>query len=61
MTPEQLREIRHVIGDMRFMQAAALVASCLNDNKQATAYMSKLAKLDKLLGEEIERNRNESN
>ena len=55
MTPEQLREIRHVIGDMRFMQASALVASGLNENKQATAYMIKLAKLDKLLGEEIER------
>ena len=55
MTPEQLREIRHVIGDMRFMQATAQVASGLNENKQATAYMSKLAKLDKLLGEEIER------
>ena len=55
MTPEQLREIRHVIGDMRFMQATALVAAGMNDNKQATAYMSKLAKLDKLLGEEIER------
>ena len=59
MTPEQLREIRHVIGDMRFMQAAALVASGLNENKQAQAYMSKLAKLDKLLGEEIERNQHE--
>ena len=55
MTPEQLREIRHVIGDMRFMQSTALVASGLNENKQATAYMIKLAKLDKLLGEEIER------
>ena len=55
MTPEQLREIRNVIEDMRFMQASALVASGLNENKQATAYMIKLAKLDKLLGEEIER------
>ena len=55
MNPEQLREIRHVIGDMRFMQASALVDSGLNENKQATAYMIKLAKLDKLLGEEIER------
>lgn len=61
MTPEQLREVRHVVGDMRFMQAAALVASGMNENKQALAYMSKLAKLVKLLGEEIERNRNESN
>ena len=55
MTPEQLREIRHVIGDMRFMQASALVVSGLNENKQATAYMIKLANLDQLLGEEIER------
>ena len=55
MTPEQLREIRHAIEDMRFMQASALVVSGLNENKQATAYMIKLAKLDKLLGEEIER------
>ena len=53
MTSEQLREIRNVIGDMRFMQAAALVASGLNENKQAAAYMSRLAKLDKLLGDEI--------
>ena len=60
MTPEQLREIRHVIGDMRFMQASALVVSGLNENKQATAYMIKLANLDNLLGEEIERNRDES-
>ena len=55
MTPEQLREIRNVIGDMRFMQASALVVSGLNENKQATAYMIKLANLDQLLGEEIER------
>ena len=55
MTPEQLREISHVICDMRFMQASALVVSGLNENKQATAYMIKLANLDQLLGEEIER------
>ena len=59
MTPEQLREVRRVVGDMRFMQAAALVASGMNENKQALAYMSKLAKIDKLLGEEVERNQHE--
>lgn len=53
MTAEQLREVRAVIGDMRFMQASALVASGLSQNKQAQAYMSKLAKLDKVLGNEI--------
>ena len=53
MTAEQLREVRAVVGDMRFMQATALVSSGLNENKQAQAYMSKLAKLDKMLGDEI--------
>ena len=59
MTNEQLQELKHVVGDMRFMQASALVASGLNENKQAQAYMSKLANLDKMLGEEIERNQHE--
>lgn len=53
LTTDQLQEIRKVIGDMRFMQAAALVASGQNENKEAKGYMQKLARLDKLLGEEI--------
>ena len=53
LTKDQLQEIRGVIGDMRFIQAAALVASKLNENKDAKAYMSKLSRLDKALGEEI--------
>lgn len=53
LTKDQLQELRKVIGDMRFMQAAALVASGQQENKSAQAYMSRLAKLDKLLGEEI--------
>lgn len=53
LTKDQLQELRKVIGDMRFMQAAALVASGQQENKSAQAYMQKLAKLDKLLGEEI--------
>lgn len=53
LTKDQLQQIRKVIGDMRFMQASALVASGQNENKAAQAYMQHLAKLDKLLGEEI--------
>lgn len=53
LTRDQLQEIRKVIGDMRLMQAAALVASGQSDAKDAKAYMQKLARLDKLLGEEI--------
>ena len=50
---ETLSAIRKVIGDMRFMQASSIVASGLNDHKQASAYMSHLAKLDKALEQEI--------
>lgn len=50
---ETLSAVRKVIGDMRFMQASAIVASGLNDHKQAAAYMSHLTKLDKALEQEI--------
>ena len=50
---EDLQSVRKVIGDMRFMQAASIVASGLNDSKQASAYMKELARLDKLLAQEI--------
>jgi len=53
LTKDQLQEVRKVIGDMRFIQAAALVASGQSENKDAKAYMQKLARLDKLLGEEV--------
>ena len=50
---EDLQSVRKVIGDMRFMQAASIVASGLNDSKQASAYMKELARLNKLLEQEI--------
>lgn len=50
---ETLSAVRKVIGDMRFMQAASIVASGLNEHKQAIAYMNHLAKLDKALEQEI--------
>jgi len=53
LTKEQLQEIRYVIVDMRFMQAAALVASRLSENKEAKAYMSKLARLEDAIAKEI--------
>lgn len=55
MTLEQLREVKDVVGDMRFIQAAALVASGLQENKQAAAYMQKLGKLDRLISQEIDK------
>ena len=53
MTKEDLQAIRKVIGDMRFIQAASVVASGLNEHKQAQAYMRELHRLDKLLEQEI--------
>ena len=52
MTREELMEIKSVIGDMRFMQASALVASKL-ESKESRAYMNNLARLEKVLGNEL--------
>lgn len=53
MTKEDLMALRTVVGDMRFIQAAALVASGGNDAKGPIEYMKKLARLDKMLTQEI--------
>lgn len=53
LSKEDLVAIQKVIGDMRFIQAAALVANGLNEQKQAKAYMHELGRLDRLLKEEI--------
>lgn len=53
MTKEDLTAIRKVISDMRFMQAAAIVASGMNESKQTIAYMRELHRLDKLLEQEV--------
>lgn len=50
---ETIIALRKVIGDMRFIQASAIVASGLNDTKQAHAYMRELHRLDKLLEQAI--------
>lgn len=53
MTKEDLQAIRKVVGDMRFMQASSVVASGLNEHKQAQAYMRELKRLYDLLEVEI--------
>ncbi len=53
MTKEDVQAIRKVVGDMRFIQASAIVASGLNEHKQAQAYMRELQRLDKMLEQEI--------
>ncbi len=53
MTIEDLNQIKSLISGLRFMQAAALVESGLNENKAAIAYMSNLARLTRVIEQEI--------
>ena len=54
MKTEDLKEIKDVIGGLRFMQAAALVASGMNEDKDAMKYMSKLGRLVRAIDQEID-------
>lgn len=51
LSKTDLLALRKAIIDLRFLQAAAIVA--IGESKQATAYMANLSRLDKLLAEEI--------
>lgn len=55
MSPQDLKDLLSAVKDLRFIQAAALVAAGLNEDKRAAAYMRRLAKLDKALTDEITR------
>jgi hypothetical protein len=53
VTLEDLNQIKSLISGLRFIQAASLVESGLNENKQAIAYMTNLARLSKAIEQEI--------
>ena len=53
MTLEDLNQLKSLISGLRFIQAASLVESGLNENKQAIAYMSNLARLSRVIEQEI--------
>ena len=53
MTLEDLNQLKSLISGLRFMQAASLVESGLNENRQAIAYMSNLARLSRVIEQEI--------
>lgn len=53
MTLEDLNQIKSLISGLRFDLAASLVESGLNENKQAIAYMTNLARLLKAIEQEI--------
>lgn len=45
MTNDDLLQIKSALSDLRFIQAAALVASRMNENRDAVAYMRNLHRL----------------
>lgn len=53
VTLEDLNQLKSLISGLRFIQAASLVESGLNENKQAIAYMSNLARLSRAIEQEI--------
>jgi len=52
MTSEQFREAADCVRDLQFIQAAALVATKTQGNKDSKAYMNRLAVLQQVLEEE---------
>lgn len=53
MTLEDLNQLKSLISGLRFIQAASLVESGLNENKQAIAYMTNLSRLSRVIEQEI--------
>ena len=55
MTVDDLTSIKKMLSDLRWIQAAALVASGLSDNKDSRAYMRQITRMEELLTEEIKK------
>lgn len=53
MTRADLRSLKDVIGSARFAYAAALVGAKCQDSKEALAHMRELARLDKVIDNEL--------
>jgi len=53
MTVDELSTIKKMLSDLRWMQAASLVASGLSESKTSQTYMRQITNMEKLLAEEI--------
>ena len=53
MTLEEMSSIKKMLVDLRFIQASALVASGLSENKESRAYMREIVRLEKVLQDQI--------
>jgi division protein CdvB (Snf7/Vps24/ESCRT-III family) len=57
MNMTQLQALKKVVGDMRFIQATALVSSAMSESKDAQKYMRELAQLEKVIDVEMQEQR----
>ena len=53
LTTSDLRKLKTMLMDLRFIQAASLVAAGVNENKQAVDYMKEISRMDKLIELEL--------
>lgn len=53
MTLEELSLIKKMLGDLRWMQAAALAVNDLASSKAARAYIQDISRLEKVVADEI--------
>lgn len=56
LTPADLRELRSMLTDLRFIQSAALVGSGMNEEKKAVEYMKQISRMVKLIDFELKDN-----
>ena len=56
LTPSDLRELRSMLTDLRFIQAAALVGAGVNEDKKAVEYMKQISRMVKLIDFELKDN-----
>lgn len=55
MSIDDLSIIKKMLSDLRWMQAAALVASGLSESKDSRAYMRQITRMEELLTTEIKK------
>lgn len=55
MSREDLIQIKRLLMDLRFIQAAALVGAQLSDDKNAIAYMRTITRMEKAVETELAR------
>lgn len=53
LSSSDLRKLKTFLMDLRFIQAAALVAAGVNEGKQAIDYMKEISRMDKLIELEL--------